>query len=323
MWIDDFVHLLEQSTVENPTVEAATKIKQSNMPKRIYKYREDNANARNCLTAGTIWLSSPLAYNDPYDCAIKIVDETIIGAFERNLFDRFVEKYQLEDVLTPLGIATARGGPTPLKTLIELTKQSGSPILRGHPDMMADFVLNHALPEYVANTKSFFRQAQSSTKLCSFSEINDSILMWSHYSKNHTGFCIEYDVESLPINNVFRQNLHPVVYASELYDFTRFLTLFVNASREKIKPMFPLLGVLHKFLEWSYEKEWRLVFFPNAIVPDQLHPAPIPSAVFLGSKMQEIKQREMAAICKSLNIPLHQMQLKGDSFQLSPESYLD
>jgi hypothetical protein len=26
--------------------------------------------------------------------------------------------------------------------------------------------------------------------VCSFSEINDSILMWSHYAKNHTGPCV-------------------------------------------------------------------------------------------------------------------------------------
>ena len=37
-------------------------------------------------------------------------------------------------------------------------------------------------------------------KMSCFSEIHDSILMWSYYANSHMGICIEYDLSKLPKN---------------------------------------------------------------------------------------------------------------------------
>jgi len=43
-------------------------------------------------------------------------------------------------------------------------------------------------------------------------EKKDNILMWSHYAKNHTGFCIEYDHKSLVSGAPRLRLLYPVFY---------------------------------------------------------------------------------------------------------------
>jgi hypothetical protein len=81
-----------------------------------------------------------------------------------------------------------------------------------------------------------------------FSEKEDDILMWAHYSDGHRGFCLEYDTNYEPF-----QKVHQVVY---------------SASFPTINPADVLLGrllnipITHlttKSEHWSYEKEWRVI----------------------------------------------------------------
>lgn len=51
------------------------------------------------------------------------------------------------------------------------------------------WIYNSLYPGY----ESFLKDLQ----VCCFSSIKDSILMWSHYAKDHSGFCIEYDLDNL------------------------------------------------------------------------------------------------------------------------------
>jgi hypothetical protein len=86
--------------------------------------------------------------------------------------------------------------------------------------------------------------------ICCFTEIRDNILMWAHYAKQHTGFCLEFDV-----NN----------------EFFRPITRSIKVEYEVILPLVNVLqldtypeGELGKKLlikanDWRYEKEWRIV----------------------------------------------------------------
>lgn len=55
------------------------------------------------------------------------------------------------------------------------------------------------------------------------SEIIDSILMWSHYSYNHTGFALGYDLRSLLLPNDKNLGLFPVIYSDKRYNAEEFL----------------------------------------------------------------------------------------------------
>ncbi|WP_349393654.1 DUF2971 domain-containing protein, partial [Clostridium perfringens] len=55
----------------------------------------------------------------------------------------------------------------------------------------------------------------NSLLICSFSECKDNILMWSHYSNCHKGFCIEYDFSKLIKS---RALVLPVIYSKNVPD---------------------------------------------------------------------------------------------------------
>jgi len=156
-------------------------------------------------------------------------------------------------------------------------------------------------------------------KLCSFSAINDSLLMWSHYADKHQEFCLEYDLESLEANDPFRKNLYRVIYSNQLYDLTPWAEGLAIANRQEFNPDCPLLGVLHKFDGWKYEEEWRVVSVTEAVIEDHDWPVPTPTRIFLGSKMEASKSKELLAICEQKKIEVHRMCLANDRFELSPE----
>lgn len=85
------------------------------------------------------------------------------------------------------------------------------------------------------------------------SEINDDILMWSHYASNHTGVCV-----SILPTAVKRKRFFPVLYSEEVpvvdgWEYIRPKPgLFVKLSRTKAR-------------HWNYEKEWRTIHTPGPV----------------------------------------------------------
>lgn len=86
-----------------------------------------------------------------------------------------------------------------------------------------------------------------------FSETPHSNLMWGHYADKHSGFCIEYDVASLPKNI---QVLFPVVYDENTFDASKIIDM--DGITDKYAMLCPYL---FKSKDWAYEKEWR-TFIP-------------------------------------------------------------
>ncbi len=76
------------------------------------------------------------------------------------------------------------------------------------------------------------------------------MLMWSHYSEDHRGFCIEYDLEALNEQHPFRRSLFPIIYSQRLYDLTPFAEKLVAKERAEFTPLLPMLAALHKFEGW-------------------------------------------------------------------------
>jgi Protein of unknown function (DUF2971) len=157
-------------------------------------------------------------------------------------------------------------------------------------------------------------------KICSFSSCNDSVLMWSHYSEDHGGFCIEYDIEGLDPSHSFCKNLYPVVYSNDLGYLRNFVEKLVGASREEYPYMGPLLCMLVKFTGWAYENEWRIIHETPTEEDDGPMAAPVASRVFVGSQFELNKNQKLIAICKKKKIPIEQMRLGNDKFELLTKS---
>jgi hypothetical protein len=252
-----------------------------------------------------------------FDCSFKASEERVVSALNRSFVDNFVETFNLQNIVTPEWIESAKRSDDSLNVLTQgiadLSSRAGS-----DPQRMAEF-FSIIGPKWVSDTVAFLRQWKQITKLCSFSAINDSILMWSHYADNHRGFCVEYDLERLQPEHFFRRSLYPIIYSDCLYDLTGFCEKLVGSSRDKFSPMSPLVPLLHKFQGWSYEQEWRLVWTNPIPRQDFDSRAPNPTVVFLGSKMAEGTRRELIEICERKKINVRQMVLSSDRFELLSE----
>jgi len=87
--------------------------------------------------------------------------------------------------------------------------------------------------------------------VCCFSEKDDIVLMWSHYGNKHQGLCLSFDIEE--DKSLFGEFPFAVEYPSTYPQF--------NAIREKgtgdyLKRLFLYAT---KSIEWSYEKEVRII----------------------------------------------------------------
>ena len=102
---------------------------------------------------------------------------------------------------------------------------------------------------------------RNDTWLCSFSKVNDSMLMWSHYCHSHSGICIGLDIEK--VKESFPKccgqiYLEPFVLDVEYQDFKQI--------EYRYHPCFPQYTQwVTKDKAWAYEQEVRLIIpKPNA-----------------------------------------------------------
>jgi hypothetical protein len=97
---------------------------------------------------------------------------------------------------------------------------------------------------------------------CCFSEINNSILMWSHYANYHRGICLGFKVEenhgSLESKYLFNLNSEPIQMYQVTYDRTKDNPKCVNFLDEEHHKQ--VAQFFTKKLEcWFYEKEHRII----------------------------------------------------------------
>jgi len=129
-------------------------------PPLLYKYTSVEV-AKIILKDLTLKFSSPLEFNDPFDCDIDLVDFDFSG--------------QIDDFVR--------------QEISELKKQ-----YKSHP-LITEKLDN---PEFL---HTLYKEAQinkiRSSKVCCFSLAKDIILMWSHYAEKHAGICLEFNNDSL------------------------------------------------------------------------------------------------------------------------------
>lgn len=143
-----------------------------------------------------------------------------------------------------------------------------------------------------------------------FCEEKSSLLMWAHYANSHKGFCIGYKFED--IINKFGINILPVIYSKE-YSVIRSYEMFEDYDE------FFLDEWRSKSIEWSYEKEWRLVGdyrknepYEKGQVVDMVKPF----CIYMGVNIDKAIRNQLVEICSEREIKLFQMQLSEKSYRL-------
>lgn len=192
----------------------------SQLPTQLYKYQAFTTQSLTNLVNRQIWLSSPLQFNDPFDCTADVD----------------VKECSEED----------------LEEILKHTKNE----LRGdtHFDVLyrTDGKLNSTFRSAIssalrAETKKVMER-RSEKGLACFSEVHDNMLMWAHYGDGHRGFCLQFDTSYAPLTKALK-----VAYQSEVpqLDGARVL---IGDAQCAIRPLY-----LTKLTDWSYEQEWRVI----------------------------------------------------------------
>ncbi len=242
------------------------------LPRYLAKYRSINEYSINSLKNDTVWFDKPSNYNDPYDCSITITGELI-----RNYINQNIEK--LESNI---------GSNFDSKQKVELY----------------DFQFSGLIDE-------FNGYIQNSCLISCFSAKSDSLLMWSHYSDSHKGFCLVYDISKVDTNSMIRKNLYPVNYVQNKFDLACYLD-------DALSPEYPCVASLcWKNMEWSYENEYRIVLPCEA---EDCHPKLYdfikPVYILLGSKMDKEDKDRIENIALDREIKILHMSCNAQRYAL-------
>jgi hypothetical protein len=151
-------------------------------PLRLYKYESLTARTLQNMKGQILYFGSPLAFNDPYDCALtpnikSPTDEETEAVRAAYLSQERLTEQQRHEFKT--------------KTTQELR----------------EMLLRAAHGAIKQATDAFLK----SRGVTCFSEKRDDLLMWSHYGGRYRGVCLEFDTQVEPFGKV-----KPVRYLSAL-----------------------------------------------------------------------------------------------------------
>ncbi len=153
-----------------------------------------------------------------------------------------------------------------------------------------------------------------------FSESPSNVLMWSHYANKHTGFCVEYDFNTLIDKNGLDWLL-PVVYSKDRIPLS--LDQFDFSDPQNVKAIFNsdliadiALLFLVKSDIWEYEKEWRIIREQKSLIDGHLECLPIISAVYLGANISPKDEQIIKDIALQKKIKLYKYAMDADTYSL-------
>ena len=130
---------------------------------------------------------------------------------------------------------------------------------------------------FLEGLQNFIEKDINKFGVFSMSQINENILMWSHYANQHKGFCIGFVRKK---NNLLGdiKRAQPVEYDCNYPGVDP-----LDESGSYNHSIFTKM-IFTKAKNWEYEKEWRLVYDEG----DKEEPLPADiSSIIFGLRMQE------------------------------------
>lgn len=287
------------------------------IPNRLYKYRTCKEEHISAFEKDELWLSTPDLFNDPFDTLIQYDEDKIRSAFDDILNP---------DVFDAMTRHIAAGGKMaePVNHLVDPAEiermrikaadvsSSGKKIMPNTEQMKRLTVQKEDLLSLLPKIAQRF-----SSVLC-FSEKIDSILMWSHYSCNHTGFALGYDLRSLLLPNDNNLGLYPVVYSEKRYNAEEFLLylfgLLIQLPMKEADKMSSIKLLLYKSLEWQYEQEWRIIKSNTYNLKEHSESITLkPNSIYYGCHITQDDYQRLHDIALRKNIEEHFMKLDNAS----------
>jgi len=249
------------------------------LPPKLYKYQPYTTWSLDNLKNLRLWFSKPSKLNDPFDCA---TDYDVAELSEDNwslIYEAYRKRVSTDDEFDSKYI------------------NDGSP--------------NELLRRKILSTTSKLFDERKEVMLnnrgvACFSEKFDNLLMWSHYSEGHQGFCLEFDTSYDPFRS--RPKIFPVSYSDSI-PVLNTIKIWVYEDLELLLEMITI-----KSSHWSYEKEWR-IFHKEGGHEYGVEPAAL-TGVFFGCSMPYVHKEIISLILRDSPTCLYEMEKEEGKFNL-------
>jgi len=264
-----------------------TILKPSDHPKTIYKFRDwKDKFHKSIITKRDIYFPSPKEFNDPFDCRIP-------ESFYMLNTEEKIEKYVNDFIIRNLNKLKAKNIDIP--QYVNLLKKD----LKENPSIYQK-KLNEI---YLKEGNLYFGV------FCT-SKIWNNILMWTHYSANHTGFCVGFNRKQL-VNFLYDCNVASVIYTKEfpqIDPFDDFIQKMFQKSHSKAN-------------NWKYEKEYRFFLnsYPNKLSMHKrirILPKECYRCIIIGLSFPKDQINIIKRLSDALNVPLYQVIIDNQTFKL-------
>ncbi|MEN5313376.1 DUF2971 domain-containing protein [Pseudomonas koreensis] len=266
----------------------------------VYKFL--GSERRAFLDNGLLRFTQAAALNDPYECLAAFPDvspEEMAG----DLFSGVLERVGYKESDSRQERVTKAGQIGSAFSRIKA-------MFKDDPWLYRDFAID-------LNQ----RRINNGLGILSLSRRWDSALMWSHYTKTYSGFCIGFDRDHSYFQEVLdgdqsrRTALLPVNYATKRPVIPKVRT---DANGLEI--------FLTKSLDWAYEKEDRLLALlkdASKVIKEKPYdvylfqiPFDAVTEIILGHKAPESLRIDVIEAGKKLGVPVYKTQLSERSFDV-------
>ena len=302
MWLNEYEELMFSHVDDDEKTLKAVQIKYDNMPEIFYKYRSVNDNTLNAFKNDTLYFSAISMFNDPYECAMTLSYIQI----KELMYNIILEK--LKPFLIP-GFSMSHDDFSS-QDVFESKINQGLRIPKENQWYFEDMwkLTDDTIRKKSAETGIETSQIGDEIyRVCSFSTVNDSLLMWAHYSDNHKGFCIGYNFKE--VNDNLTELMLPVIYCDDLLEISKYM--FPNSNKSLI-----MNAITRKSRAWEYEREWRILILAANEEKFQIQRIPVPKSIFLGTRITEENKSRIIEIASEKNMDIYQIHMRIDEFKL-------
>ncbi len=248
----------------------------------LYKYQPVTDTTLGNLINHQLWFAIPSTFNDPYDCAFMPIIHDSDG-----------------DCVEYFDTCWARATTESDKAFYEKYKDDKVNATRERLEDVSRRLLEQERNKFL-----------TSWGIACFAEENDTMLMWSHYTNGHKGFCLVFDISS----NFFK-GLLQVNYSETIPSVRTIPALLGKEPPNIVRTM-----ITTKAKCWEYEHEYRLAREqggkPYIYEPRNL------LGIYFGVAMESQDKEVIAKILHGLPTKLYEMVKSETDFRLTSRPYI-
>ena len=227
-------------------------------PPILYKYYSFNKWTKRIFENNEIYFSSPAKLNDPFDSKINFNNYDVTRT-DRKRF------YREQSQMSYPGIKR--------KDILIREKR----IMKQGLDLKY-------IPE---GAKKGFIDIRDRMGIFCMTKDKKNILMWSHYTNEHAGFCVGFRTK-----NSFFSRAQKIIYGKDLPCINPLDLLESNRDKMLQKGVDCLLT---KAKDWKYEKEWRIVEIDGVGIKN--YPVEALACIILGCKILPENKKKIIEWC--------------------------